>query len=719
VLLQNLPHPDDDRGLRIRLILRYPLANFPWEYVLVNDTGGEATANHFLGLRRNVSIVRHQENRAPSAAIAPASQPTKLVVALASPDTVQPVLQLDQERAAIEAAVDAYPDRLRAVYSQPATPDDLRGKLQEAHLFHFAGHGVMKTEASELFGKLEGRGELILDDGTGEEVDLGVEQLAQWLRDANTRVAVLGGCETARRDDRYVWSSVAAHLLNAGMAAVVGMQYKIGNKSATAFSAEFYNALLAGLPIDQAVANGRSAIAGASKDAGSVRDWGVPTLYLADIVDGVVFGEFKDNPALDPVRATIEVRVRQRVKELEGTMTAIKLGTVTGGSYEANQEADKVAKGAEMVGFEADSIGDIPVRRRRKTGEATDTSPTRIQVNQDVANAQNSKATGVEVDKVVGDVTIESTVNHVETSIVNGTYVDARTITNNVMTLGPDALDQIVGRLAALLGADKRMLLTPSLQPAPENVSRQIVEVAAAQKEVAARGVPVSAESLYRLGMLAAYDRDYTSALDYFRQATQADPDFADAFFAIAWLQQSLANNDLFRRDMDSAVARLAEARTAAMHTDPTDARALAQRGYIAKTLAQLAEARGQSADRKQYYEEAAHLFDCAAKFDPNEAGVQNGLGNVQAALGNLDAAIAAYTRAIDLAPRYTAAHHDLALAYEGRMKADPAHAAKWRKQAVAEWQKTYELAPEDPGFTPETIVNIGQRIAWLKQGGL
>jgi len=151
------------------------------------------------------------------------------------------------------------------------------------------------------------------------------------------------------------------------------------------------------------------------------------------------------------------------------------------------------------------------------------------------------------------------------------------------------------------------------------------------------------------------------------------------------------------------------------MHTDPTDARALALRGYIAKTLAQIAQARGQPADRGKYAQEAARLFEQAAKLNPSDAGAQNGLGNVQHMLGNLDAAIAAYRRAIKLAPGYAAAWHDLAAACEAKMHADPAHAEKWRKAALEAWRKTYALAPEDPGFSADTIVSIGQRIHRLE----
>ena len=81
----------------------------------------------------------------------------------------------------------------------------------------------------------------------------------------------------------------------------------------------------------------------------------------------------------------------------------------------------------------------------------------------------------------------------------------------------------------------------------------------------------------------------------------------------------------------------------------------------------------------------------------------------------NLDAAVAAYRRAIGWRPLYYRLT-DLAVACEAKMQADPVHAAKWRKEALAAWRKTYALAPENPGFSPDYVVNIGKRIAWLER---
>ena len=340
-----------------------------------------------------------------------------------------------------------------------------------------------------------------------------------------------------------------------------------------------------------------------------------------------------------------------------------------------------------------------------------------VAVTQDVGTVAGGRVVGVDLDQVAGDVTVESTVNQIEATVVQGDYVDRDVITNNILVLGdPHALGAILQRLVVLQGLEGQPVQSLGAQPVPEHVGQQIAELMAAQKEVAARGVPATPQASYDLGRLAAYRRDYGSALDYFRQATQADPEYAAAFKAIAWLQQGRAAQDVQSPDTEAAVARLAEARTAIQHTDPLDPEALALRGYIAAGLAQVAEARGQDEERREHYREATRYFRHVVGLEPNNAAAHNGLGNIEYALGNLDGAIVAYNRAIALAPGYTAAHHDLALVFEAKMEADPAHADGWCRKALQAWQTVYRLAPDDPIFSADDVLAIGQRISWFKQ---
>ncbi len=255
---------------------------------------------------------------------------------------------------------------------------------------------------------------------------------------------------------------------------------------------------------------------------------------------------------------------------------------------------------------------------------------TRINIDQKVGKVEGGKVAGVVIGKVKGKLTIRSTVNQIEKKIVKGDFVDRQTITNNIMALGPQVLDEIVNRIAAMQGIDKQTLQNLGTQTVPENVSRQIAEVEAAHKDVAAKGLPVSVQAFYQLGMLAAYDRKYQEALDYFRQATQIDADCSDAYVAIAWMQQYRAMDDIDAQNYKAAIEKLDDARGAAMHTDPLDPNALTQRGYIAKTLAQVAEAKNDQPKRQKYYEEAAKLFQHVVQLEPNNAGAHNGLGNIE-----------------------------------------------------------------------------------------
>jgi len=100
------------------------------------------------------------------------------------------------------------------------------------------------------------------------------------------RLAVLTACEVGQRDAASAWAGVVTALTHAGIPAVVGMQFRVRDRNAIAFSRAFYRALAAGQSIDAAVTDGRFAIFNLGDD--DERDWGVPVLYLR-AEDGVLF----------------------------------------------------------------------------------------------------------------------------------------------------------------------------------------------------------------------------------------------------------------------------------------------------------------------------------------------------------------------------------------------------------------------------------------------
>lgn len=335
------------KGLRLRLVLEGALHNIPWEYILLNQAGGEATPTDFLALAPDISIVRHQAATIPAWDVK-AELPARLVAALASPSG-PPALDLAKERAAITAALSERTD-ISVTWQEEATKDTLLAGAERAHLFHFAGHGVLKTEMAAQPGTFEGAGSLILDDGFGDAEELPASQLALQLRQAGVRVAVLGACESGRRDDVNVWSSVAAALLKADLGAVVAMQYKVRDDSAIAFAGELYRGLVAGLSIDEAVTSGRLKVA-----QGDVAGWGTPVLYLR-APDGVVFPEYAADPQLEPARKQARVESEQQIETVRGAVTGIRAKTVSAGELVSRQTIGTVEAGGSVVGVDIDSI---------------------------------------------------------------------------------------------------------------------------------------------------------------------------------------------------------------------------------------------------------------------------------------------------------------------------------------------------------------------------
>jgi hypothetical protein len=375
-LLQALARVEaKEEGLRIRLVLEGPLHNVPWEYVLLNRGGGEATQLDFLGLMPNVSIVRHQAASMPPWDVV-AEIPARIVVGLASPAGYK-ALHLEKERQAIEKAVSDNP-RIKVMFVPEVTPETLLQGTDRAHLFHFAGHGDFERGMSVKPGATEGKGYLILDDGYGDPQPVEADQVGLQLRRAGVRVAMLGACESGRRDDINVWSSVAAVLLKAGLGAVVGMQYTVRDDCAIAFADAFYRALVAGLSIDAAMMAGRLAVTQLD-----VRDWGVPVLYLR-ARDGVVFPEYAVDSNLAEVRDEIVVRARQRIGELRGKAVTVKIGKMTHGRAEGEQEIEVVTEDGEATVFEINELGGGSLKAEQKADKVD----------------EGGSVTGVKIDKL-------------------------------------------------------------------------------------------------------------------------------------------------------------------------------------------------------------------------------------------------------------------------------------------------------------------------------
>jgi hypothetical protein len=344
-----------DKGVRLRLLIHEPrLAQLPWEFSYLQMHGGEKDRTHFLVLNPQISLVRHEPlPEAHPSLIGTTPERLRLVAAMANPKAHEQ-LKLKEEKRVIEKALSGFNiDGVTIEWDsiiEDATPDDLRIALQsKADLFHFAGHGEFQEQDIDPHaGEPMGMGSIVLvkDKKNGEPFWLGAKELAVYLQNAGVRLAVLGACESGRRDGISAWTGVASALVERGMPAVVAMQYKVDDKRAIAFSQTFYASLASGLSVDEAVSAGRLAILGKSGE--DDMDWGVPVLYMRS-GDGMIFPQLAERKSetADQIRRVVE----QVIKTIEqgGEVTGIKSKNVKG-SFEVSQKV-YVVKG-KLIGWD-------------------------------------------------------------------------------------------------------------------------------------------------------------------------------------------------------------------------------------------------------------------------------------------------------------------------------------------------------------------------------
>lgn len=374
----------DGEGLRLRLRLDDRLADIPWEYAYVPDAHGERTPSGFLALDPRISIARHEALATPADWFeAPASR--RIVIAMASPgphDRYPELTQLPQEQAQIKAALAGVPGVQAVFVPDYGTPDatgalttrsgatlrDLATALMQlADVFHFSGHGEFSSDLGPALFSRVGSGSLVLADADNQAVPYDVVRIGELLKGKGIRLVVLGACESGRRDGHNVWSGVAAGLLKAGIPAVVAMQFTVRDHLAATFMATFYQALVAGLTVDEAVSAGRIVMRAAMSDSERhLRDWGVPVLYLR-APGGRVFNPVSDEDARRQAEEQTRHLVEQQVREVgsTGRMVGADLPRLPAEPIEIAQRVDErldgIVIGAKVIDMKG---GRLTVRQK-------------------------------------------------------------------------------------------------------------------------------------------------------------------------------------------------------------------------------------------------------------------------------------------------------------------------------------------------------------------
>lgn len=162
---------------------------------------------------------------------------------------------------------------------RPPTLEALAARLRDARdagapfqVVHFDGHGVAADEGALVFER---------PGGGADYVPAG--RLAGVLTSADVLVAVLNACQSGAIGKRLE-AAVATGLLSGGVAAVVAMSYRVYAVAAAEFMTAFYDRLLTGGTIGEAMRAGRSRMARHSgrpspKGELPLEDWAVPVYY--------------------------------------------------------------------------------------------------------------------------------------------------------------------------------------------------------------------------------------------------------------------------------------------------------------------------------------------------------------------------------------------------------------------------------------------------------
>jgi hypothetical protein len=308
-----------DAGLRIRLRLDPPeLQEWPWE--LARDP----EKREFLVLSKRSLVTRylHVPRPTPPLEVEP---PLRVLVVVAAPRGLRP-LDVDDEVARIRQVLRLLLDQgmVNLLVEPHVTKRGLRQRLLDdvPHVLHYVGHGDLTKD----------RGVLILEDSRGRADRLDGPTLGTLLKGSSVRLAVLNACLSAReavpegpgfRGRRAAFMGLGPALVDAGLGAVVAMQFSMVDDSARVFAEDFYAMLARFKPVDECVSRAREALlleVGLDR-----RDWATPVLFMR-APDGRLFAsqateaESIISPVAPSLNASQRRRLEQRRDELQGPL---------------------------------------------------------------------------------------------------------------------------------------------------------------------------------------------------------------------------------------------------------------------------------------------------------------------------------------------------------------------------------------------------------------
>ncbi len=287
------------------------LLALPWE--LLHEGAG------YLFRGKNAVAVRRRLPNREAREVRPTSLPIRIL--LVSPRPEDKTTGYIDHRASAKPLVEALEslgELATLTVLTPPTLSALRTELKRAadaqqpyDVVHFDGHGVYDRE--------HGLGALCFEDPNGldkldrrEMQPVYADDLASDLRDHRIPLIFLEACQSAKVEDDPT-ASVAAKLLECGVASVVAMSHSVLVETARRFVEAFYRRLATGSRVGEAMLAGQEALAG---DTYRGKIMGAGELRLHDWFVPVLFQEEQDPQLITRLPAAAVQRLQKRQQEL-------------------------------------------------------------------------------------------------------------------------------------------------------------------------------------------------------------------------------------------------------------------------------------------------------------------------------------------------------------------------------------------------------------------
>ena len=280
----------DKTGVRIRLSMNLAaegmaeVASLPWELMRRRNQNP-------LVVSVNTPVVRAFDTPI-SVPLHPIIGKLKILLLVSNPKDTSP-LNLGDEKARICKIWDGL-DNIEYVECRPEARLILDALSQdEFHVVHYMGHGNFDSGLG---------GQVIMESADGSEQPISGNTFATWLQDEPLRLVFLNACNTGTTGQQtglHPFAGVASALIGSGVPSVVAMQFPISDEAAIIFAETFYKRIAQGLPVEQAMSEGRK---GLLDRTGS--EWATPVLYMR-AANGDLFDRSSGKTAATPDQAAV------------------------------------------------------------------------------------------------------------------------------------------------------------------------------------------------------------------------------------------------------------------------------------------------------------------------------------------------------------------------------------------------------------------------------